>query len=276
MANLGKFLTKQIFPLHLFKNRLLLTVFISFYALIFINVYDPFNIKIWDQYRHFPFIGIGILILTQSAFHFIFKSFRTKLYSILLYCIIEVLIISIIFYILEGHPYVTFKEILNEYTTTLKHVGLIIVVPYLIGLWYLDLRYKMSELNDKIRTISVDENKLISIADENGTLKMAIKPDKLLYVKSAGNYLELFYLKGGELAKELIRGSIKEFESKITKSKIIRIHRSYIVNLQYLTSLKKTRKGYVLRLENVPNENIPISSSYKQIFEDTIKKDVSH
>ena len=105
---------------------------------------------------------------------------------------------------------------------------------------------------------------------------MAIKPDNLIYIKSAGNYLELFHLNSGKLTKELIRGSIKEFESKITKNIFLRTHRSYIVNLQYLSSFKKTRKGYALILEHVSDEIIPISSSYKQTFDDAIQKDITH
>lgn len=276
MTPIIKILNKEIPALNEFKTRLWLTGFVAVFVLIFINVYDPFNIKIWDRYRAFPFIGIGILLLTQLIFHFLFKPFRTKLYSILLYCILEVCIIALVFFILEKHQLNTFNEKLKEYSITLTHTGLIIIAPYLIALWYLHLRYKMSLLNDKIQTISVDNKKLISFTDENGNLKMAIKPDKLIYVKSAGNYLELFYLNTGELTKELIRGSIKEFESKITKRKILRTHRSYIVNLQYLSSFKKTRKGYALMLEHASDEIIPISSSYKETFEDAIKKDVSH
>jgi hypothetical protein len=276
MSSILKILKEEIPSLNNFKTRLLLASFISLYALIFINIYDPFNLNIWERYRHFPFVGIGILLLTQSIFHYVFKPFRAKLYSILLYCILEVLIISIVFFILENHKFNTFNEIINEYSITLRHVGLIIIVPYFIGLWYIHLRFKMSQLNDRIQTISVDDKKLISITDENGNLKMAIKPDKLIYVKSAGNYLELFYLNTGELTKELIRGSIKEFEAKISKRKILRTHRSYIVNLEYLSSFKKTRKGYALMLEHASDEVIPISSSYKETFEDAIQKDVSH
>lgn len=275
MISIIKILKEEIPSLNNFKTRLLLAGFISLYALIFINIYDPFNLNIWERYRHFPFVGVGILVLTQSVFHFVFKPFRTKLYSILLYCILEVLVISIVLFILENHKLNTFNAILIEYSITLRHVGLIIIVPYLIALWYIHLRFKMSQLNDKIQTISVDDKKLISITDENGNLKMAIKPDKLIYVKSAGNYLELFYLNTGEITKELIRGSIKEFESKVSKRKILRTHRSYIVNLEYLSSFKKTRKGYALMLEHASDEIIPISSSYKEIFEDAIQKDVS-
>ena len=276
MTSILKILNKEIPALNDFKTRLWLTGFVAFFVLIFINVYNPFNINIWDKYRAFPFVGIGILLLTQIIFHFIFTSFRTKLYSILVYCVLEVSLIALVFFILEKHQLNTFNEKLKEYSVTLTHTGLIIIAPYLIALWYLHLRYKMSLLNDKIQTISVDDKRLISITDENGNLKMAIKPDKLIYVKSAGNYLELFYLNTGELTKEVIRGSIKEFESKITKRKILRTHRSYIVNLEYLSSFKKTRKGFDLTLDYIPNEIIPISSTYKQTFEDTVQKDTPH
>ncbi|GAA3562960.1 hypothetical protein GCM10022395_11960 [Snuella lapsa] len=125
-------------------------------------------------------------------------------------------------------------------------------------------------------TVKVNTNKLITITEESGKVSLAIKPNQLVYVKSAGNYLELFYLKGDKLAKELIRGSVKNFEAKIADNTIIRTHRSYLVNLQHLSSFKKTRKGYALTIQHVPNEIIPISPSYKLGFEDALKNRGTH
>ena len=277
MIAIIKELKKEIPSLNDFKNKLLLIGFVFLYALIFINVYEPFNINEWGKiyYWDYILIGIGVFLTTQVILHFIFKSYRAKLYSVFLYGIIEVAIIAFIFYMLENSQFNTFDQKLKEYTLTFKYTGLVIMVPYLMFFWYVHLRFKLSSLKKYQQTISVDGKKLMSITDENSNLKMAIKPDKLVYVKSAGNYLELFYLNANKLTKELIRGSIKEFESKITKKKILRTHRSYIVNLQYLSSFKKTRKGYALMLEHVTDEVIPISSTYKESFEEVIKNDMS-
>ncbi|MBJ6366617.1 LytR/AlgR family response regulator transcription factor [Snuella sedimenti] len=278
MTPLLKSFKKDIPPLFFFRNRVLLVAFVFLYALFFINIYEPFNINEWGQeyYWNFTLVGCGILLITQFIFHFVFKSYRTNLYSVLLYCIFEVSIIALIFFLLENAPLNTFNEKLQEYFLTLRYTSLVIMVPYLLFLWYIQLRVKISGLKKIEETVKVNANKLITISEENGKVLLAIKPKHLVYVKSAGNYLELFYLKGDKLAKELIRGSVKRFEETIDDDSIIRIHRSYLVNLQHLVSYKKTRKGYALTVQHVPDEIIPISSSYKQAFEDALKNKDTH
>src|SRR5690606_17972154 len=94
-------------------------------------------------------------------------------------------------------------------------------------------------------------NELLIIDGENHKVILAIKYPQLVYIKSARNYLELFYLKGEVLTKELVRMSFKELEEKINDPNVIRIHRSYMVNTSHISSLKKTKKGYALHMQNI-------------------------
>jgi DNA-binding LytR/AlgR family response regulator len=119
-------------------------------------------------------------------------------------------------------------------------------------------------------------NELLVINGENNKVILAIKYPKLVYIKSAGNYLEMFYLKGEKLTKELVRMSFKELEGKINDPNVIRIHRSYMINTIHISSFKKTKKGYALHMQNCTEEVIPVSSGYKEAFEHILDQRMSH
>lgn len=135
--------------------------------------------------------------------------------------------------------------------------------------------YKEAE-NNKIQALPSPSDELLTITGENNKTILAIKYQQLLYVKSAGNYLELFYLKNNTIAKELVRASLKELEANINYTNVIRVHRSYIINTQHISSYKKTKKGYAVLMDSIPDTVIPVSYGFKSTFETAVCKKVSH
>jgi two-component system response regulator LytT len=60
-----------------------------------------------------------------------------------------------------------------------------------------------------------------------------IKFDELQWIKSDGNYLELYCLEN----KHLIRSTIKEFIKKLPGSMFIQIHKSYCINVNHISKI---------------------------------------
>ncbi|MDT7828301.1 LytTR family DNA-binding domain-containing protein [Pricia sp. S334] len=166
-----------------------------------------------------------------------------------------------------------------EFWDTLFQVGLVVIVPYALFVWYSEIKYRFSEFEhiqaDKNEPSNHDPNKLLVFHDHSGKMIFAIKFSQLLYVKSAGNYLELYYRKEDETLMELIRASIKELEDKIVGTDVIRIHRSFLVNMERVSSFKKTRKGYAVQIQYA-SEMVPVSSGFKTVFEEILQQKVSH
>ncbi len=75
--------------------------------------------------------------------------------------------------------------------------------------------------------------------------------NEILWLKADGNYIEIYFAD----KKELIRNSLSLFLEKINKPNFFRTHKSYAVNLDYLSKLEST-SVYILDTE------IPISKSY--------------
>lgn len=61
-----------------------------------------------------------------------------------------------------------------------------------------------------------------------------IKFDELQWIKSDGNYLELYCLEN----KHLIRSTVKEFIKKLPANIFIQIHKSYCINVNYISKIE--------------------------------------
>jgi len=81
----------------------------------------------------------------------------------------------------------------------------------------------------------------------------------ILYAKADGNYFRLFL----HSATELVSKPLRFFETKMNPQAFMRIHRSYIINLNEVSSYLKTSGGFV-RMSN--GDELPLSSTYKGLF----------
>lgn len=78
----------------------------------------------------------------------------------------------------------------------------------------------------------------------------------ILYCKSNSNYTTIFRRDGSTF---LCCKTLKDIESKLPSTQFVRIHQSYLVNLQYVTALKKQ----AAELEVNDRITLPVSRSYK-------------
>ena len=108
------------------------------------------------------------------------------------------------------------------------------------------------------------KNDLINFNDEKGNLKLSIKQDNLLFIESADNYVEIFYLNKGKLSRFVIRTTLKTIEDSYSNNSLVRCHRSYIVNFNKVKVLRKDKDGIFLELETADVPDIPVSKTYTE------------
>jgi len=77
---------------------------------------------------------------------------------------------------------------------------------------------------------------------------------KLLFIKTAGKYIELYFENDG---KRLIRISLVNFLKEPSKIDLIRVHKSFVVNTAYITS-------YNPQEITVAGKKIPVGRRYKE------------
>ncbi len=265
-------------------SKLLLIGFICLYSFIFINIYAPYNINTWgiNYYWQFILIGLSVLIFSQFVLRTTLGPKRFKIYSLLPWGLMEMGLMAFIFELAYSPPFKTFQEQVSEFLITFRQIGLVVVVPYTLFLWYAQIKQKISSFKKEIQfniegSGSEGIHELLVLNGENNKVVLAIKYNQLLYIKSAGNYLEIFYLKGEKSNKELIRMSFKELDGIIQDPRIVRIHRSYMVNTAHINAVKKTKKGYILSIQHTPEEKIPVSLGYRTKFEKVLQlKKIPH
>lgn len=126
-----------------------------------------------------------------------------------------------------------------------------------------ELRKKAHPLPQSIPSTRLTE-KIVLLA-ENEKLALQLMSTSLYYVRSEGNYVEVFYCQNQKIQKALVRNSMKAIEEQLSAHGFFRCHNRFIVNLKCVQSVEGNTRNFELVLENV-NQKIPVSRSKSKIL----------
>ena len=99
------------------------------------------------------------------------------------------------------------------------------------------------------------------ISGPNGG-KLSFILGKILFLKSANNYIEIHYLKEGQIKKKLIRNTLTNVELQIESyPTFIRCHRTCIVNTHFIEKINGNCNHRTLTISGYKNQ-IPVSRQY--------------
>lgn len=197
-----------------------------------------------------------VLVGTRLALFFFWRSIRFNLDSYLLWCIAEILVsamfLSLYFSLMHGgEPYFL---VLGK---CLKFSFGILMFPYLILLF---VGYSKEY---RPREVQAEDDSLVRFKDSSGKLKLAISPQSILFVEAEENYVHIHYLDGLRVKDFVLRSSMKSVEETVSACGIIRCHRSFLVNPQHISLLRKDKDLGVLVDFDAPSaKSIPVSRSY--------------
>lgn len=118
--------------------------------------------------------------------------------------------------------------------------------------------------NDLQETGSAHHVRTFVLENETGKQILKVTTDRLICFEANDNYVITYYLdKQGELKKSMDRVSLKKIDDILHQSGIQfeRVHKSYIVNPEYIQSVKGKAQAYKLQLRYF-DALIPVSRSY--------------
>ncbi len=129
---------------------------------------------------------------------------------------------------------------------------------------YLRLKTK-SNNNKPIKNLSLEIKENITsinrIFVKTGTHIDVIPVDDIVYIEAQDDYVEIYTPKGHFLKKETMRF----LENRLPKDIFLRVHRSYIINLNYINKIEKYGKeSYMLILKD--NTRINVSKSRLKVL----------
>ena len=115
---------------------------------------------------------------------------------------------------------------------------------------YISKPFKANDVTAALEIISLKLPQMLQIRGANGVEELS--PNDVIMIKSDGVYIEIHTLNGMVVQRKLLKEIIDELPSNF-----IRVHRSYLVNADYIdhrTSTHLTLRGH----------EVPISRSYKE------------
>lgn len=87
------------------------------------------------------------------------------------------------------------------------------------------------------------QQKMPTIAVPEGSVLHFIEPEDIVYIKADNSYSELYRTKG---SKMVVSKSIKNFEEGLKfTAQFLRIHKSYLINLQHMDRYSKSEGGII-------------------------------
>lgn len=263
-------------------NQIFMILFVPFFALIFISIYRPFdfdrvgdiiNAHIGISHESMMMLTALIMVVSGMAIGAISRTIMsayTKRHTLsylgyIVWILGEIGVMATIFTLFTLFTNIA-KPMPELFRSTFTKTVLIVFIPYTISYIYFILKDKINELKTLRKQIDRDETVLqkayIQILDEKGEMRLSIRRENLLLIESADNYVCVYYLNGGKTKKSMVRNTIGRIAEHLQGTRIVRCHRSYMINLDHAQILHRDKEGVFIELglDGVPD--IPISKTY--------------
>lgn len=259
----------------IFNYKSVLVPSLATFALIFFfKPRKATNPEIWSN-LFLSFTSSFITAFAITVIVFSLKPFiKTEKWSItkelLLICSV-VAFISILHYVFFISIATPINGYLDYFFQVVLKTLLISVFPIVVLVLFEQYNHtkaqllKVKHLNNQINKKSTekDTNKSpvqVFLYAENQKLVFKAKENQVGYLKSEGNYVEVFYYDiNQQLKKVLIRNKLKKLEEQLSGTSIFfSCHRSYLINLDHVSEIKGNARNMEVFLSDF-NVWIPIS-----------------
>lgn len=251
----------------------------------FLVTFQPGDTYTWQDPNKELFLwGYGMivfvfLIVVRTAIPALFpKIFRESKWTVgkqILYVLISFLVTILACYFYNSW----FFEMAFQWRNLLAFttISSTIAVFPLSALVLLDYIRRLKKYQAGAQRISLSAKKetdpstaLLSLHDEQNQLQLEVSAEAILYLQSAANYVEVFYQDGEPIKKILIRNTLKGMADQLPQPPFYRTHRSYLLNLQKVSSVSGNAQGYKLHL-NKDDLVVPVSRSQSKSVLEALK-----
>ncbi len=168
--------------------------------------------------------------------------------------------------ILENRPKIIFTTAYERYALEGFKLD---AVDYLLKPFSYEEFYKSAEKARKLIGYEQSENKGDEIESNNEFLFLKseykirrINFNDIIYIEGLKDYIKVYLEKDEKPILSL--SSLKALESKLPESKFMRVHRSFIVNLEKIETIERSRIVF-------GKVYIPVSDQYKETFQRYLK-----
>jgi hypothetical protein len=255
------------------SNIVRLVGFTALFALIFINIYKPFESSSWYPISKFMFFvyssiiiltGVLVVIISRIIMYLTTRKRGISYIGYGIWVLGEILFMSL-FYTMYTIIVKRGLDPMDVFKDSIINTALVILLPYGVLTLYFawaDSKKRLAKLENG-EVSDTEKSKIVSFKDEKGVLRISISSENILYIESSDNYVIIHYENLGKHKKYLLRNTLKNIENELSKSSILRCHRSYLVNFSRVKVLRRTKEGLVLELDADNLPELPVSKSYQ-------------
>jgi DNA-binding LytR/AlgR family response regulator len=271
-------------------QRWLNSFFYAAFVLIFLFIFRPFDLNLMHAglfviclgYGGVTFVVMALLnLLTQPVFPGYFNEEKWNLGKELLWNLINILLIGLgnaLYSAWIGVSALSFNTIMifELYTVTVAALPIIISVLYKESKRKRQFEHDSTAINKQLKEhpSHEDGDSRITIGSENKNEDLEVSVKDLLYIRSADNYIEVFYIRDNTIARKLLRNSLKAVVTSLSvRKELYRCHKSYFVNLQKVRSVSGNAQGLKLHLEQ-GEQTVPVARNQIQEIRRLLEKKI--
>ncbi len=260
-------------------NIIKLLLFVTFFVLIFIVIFKPFNSNNWiegmsiDKFVIYSIImvtmGLGVLAISRIIMYKSRHHITLYYWTYTIWMLGEILAISIVCSLFAWLIHPRNADYFQILPYTLQYTTLVLFLPFIISWLFFELKYKNLALEHvkkngtkSILNSKVEESGLINFTDDKGNLKLSVSLDNLFYIEAADNYVKICYINKEKVTHFILRNSLKNIEDSFSDINLIRCHRSYIINFLKVKVMRREKDGLYIEMDSKSLPDIPISKTY--------------
>jgi len=118
------------------------------------------------------------------------------------------------------------------------------------------------KLEKDIANVEQTQSDPVVFESDSQNEKLELNPDDVMLIRSADNYVDIFYRLDEKIEHKLIRNTLKYIQQVLRENDDFRrCHRTCIVNTSYILNMTNNYKGHRLKMLDM-DEEIPVSRQY--------------
>lgn len=264
------------------ENIFKLILFTTVYSLVFINIFRPFNSETWipgiNNFNYFVYSSLLVLMgsvlisISRIIMYYFVKKITIGYLEYLVWIFAEIFLLAAIYvyiahkvgfinnFLDENQNLTLWEAIFDILRKAIANTTWMLLIPYIISFLYLYNEHLIRNIINK--KDEEHENNVIQFKDERDEVRFTIASEKIIYIESADNYCVIKYLNNDKINDFIIRSSLKRIAASLINTSIQRCHRSYMINFEHITSLKKDNGEINLEFDIQNIKEIPVSKSY--------------
>lgn len=270
-----------------------INIFRPFNSETWIPGINTFNYFIYSSLM--VLVGLMLISISRIIMYFFVKKISIGYLEYLIWILAEITILAC-FYVFIAHrvgfisnflvenPTLTYWEATFEILRkAIANIIWMLLIPYVVSFLYLYnehlirtvIKEKDEEITREKEKYAALENEIeqimesrenqsyvIQFKDERNEVRFSLASEKIIYIESSDNYCSIRYINNDGIQSFLLRNSLKKLSEELKDTPIQRCHRSYMINFEHVTSLRKDNNEISLEFDVKGVQDIPISKSY--------------